>query len=74
LALNVSQYLSELAAQFQEEMIKRAEKDVEHKDDLSVEETGSGNETVVSDSVDAASDNELIPDNDDPLTAVKGPT
>jgi len=72
LALNVSQYLSELAAQFQEEMIKRAEEDAENKEDTPVEEVASEEETAVSDSVDSSSENELIPDSDDPLTAVKG--
>jgi len=74
LALNISNYLSELAAQFQEEMIKRVEGETENKEEGPVDEVGSDNETVVSDSVDSASDNEVIPNSDNPLTDVKGPT
>jgi hypothetical protein len=74
LALNVSNYLSELAAQFQEEMVKRVEGETENKEEIPVDETGSGNETVVSDSVDTSSNNKVIPGSDDPLTPVKGPT
>jgi ParB family chromosome partitioning protein len=76
LALNVSNYLSELAAQFQEEMVKRVEGEDEtnNKEEVPVDEVGSESETVVLDSVDSSSDNEVIPGTDDPLTTVKGPT
>jgi hypothetical protein len=74
LALNVSNYLSELAAQFQEEMIKRVEGETDNKEVVSVDEVASEDETIVSDSVDSSSDNEVIPNSDNPLTDVKGPT
>jgi hypothetical protein len=70
LALNVSNYLSELAAQFQEEMVKRVEGGTENKEEVPVDEVASEDETIASDSVDSVSGKEILPDSDDPLTAV----
>jgi len=71
LALNVSQYLSELASRFQEEMVKRAETEIESTDKIPVDKSNSINETVVSKPEAVASGNEVIPENDKPLTDVK---
>jgi ParB/RepB/Spo0J family partition protein len=73
LALNVSNYLSELASRFQEEMVKRAEAEteVENKEEIFVDEADSESETVISKPEAVASGNEVILENDMPLTDVK---
>jgi hypothetical protein len=55
-------------------MIKRVEGETDNKEVVSVDEVASEDETIVSDSVDSSSDNEVILGSDDPLTDVKEPT
>ncbi|OPY24922.1 MAG: Nucleoid occlusion protein [Methanobacterium sp. PtaU1.Bin097] len=73
LALNVSQYLAELASRFQEEMVKRTEAETENGEETPVDEAGSENDAVNPEPEDSVSDRDATLKNDNPLTAVKGP-